>query len=168
MHSLYSRHPNGPFRTLTGTRRARPRSVFNVRLFNGNLESFIKVLMTSPPACSSSYLLSVLRWLSGSFLVGSPGALKLWLIFYQQTTTQLLHCGNLPRESASSGSPGLRYEGGSNGFGGLQEERNGSWRETLLSRSAPLTHCWPGSTELLWQRYSGLPLRSARPENTAG
>uniref|UniRef100_A0A674NR88 SLIT-ROBO Rho GTPase-activating protein 1 n=1 Tax=Takifugu rubripes TaxID=31033 RepID=A0A674NR88_TAKRU len=27
----------------TGTRRARPRSVFNVRLFNGNLESFIKV-----------------------------------------------------------------------------------------------------------------------------
>uniref|UniRef100_A0AAQ4PIX5 SLIT-ROBO Rho GTPase-activating protein 1 n=1 Tax=Gasterosteus aculeatus aculeatus TaxID=481459 RepID=A0AAQ4PIX5_GASAC len=42
MHSLYSRHPNGPFKTLTGTRRARPRSVFNVRLFNGNLESFIK------------------------------------------------------------------------------------------------------------------------------
>uniref|UniRef100_A0AAQ4PQC3 SLIT-ROBO Rho GTPase-activating protein 1 n=1 Tax=Gasterosteus aculeatus aculeatus TaxID=481459 RepID=A0AAQ4PQC3_GASAC len=35
-------HPNGPFKTLTGTRRARPRSVFNVRLFNGNLESFIK------------------------------------------------------------------------------------------------------------------------------
>uniref|UniRef100_A0A8C6UP08 SLIT-ROBO Rho GTPase-activating protein 1 n=1 Tax=Neogobius melanostomus TaxID=47308 RepID=A0A8C6UP08_9GOBI len=29
-------------RTLTGTRRPRPRSVFNVRLFNGNLESFIK------------------------------------------------------------------------------------------------------------------------------
>uniref|UniRef100_A0A673BCQ9 SLIT-ROBO Rho GTPase-activating protein 1-like n=1 Tax=Sphaeramia orbicularis TaxID=375764 RepID=A0A673BCQ9_9TELE len=28
--------------THTGTRRARPRSVFNVRLFNGNLESFIK------------------------------------------------------------------------------------------------------------------------------
>uniref|UniRef100_G3PJ49 SLIT-ROBO Rho GTPase-activating protein 1 n=1 Tax=Gasterosteus aculeatus aculeatus TaxID=481459 RepID=G3PJ49_GASAC len=36
------KHPNGPFKTLTGTRRARPRSVFNVRLFNGNLESFIK------------------------------------------------------------------------------------------------------------------------------
>uniref|UniRef100_A0A8C6UE38 SLIT-ROBO Rho GTPase-activating protein 1 n=1 Tax=Neogobius melanostomus TaxID=47308 RepID=A0A8C6UE38_9GOBI len=35
-------HPNGAFRTLTGTRRPRPRSVFNVRLFNGNLESFIK------------------------------------------------------------------------------------------------------------------------------
>lgn len=50
MHSLYSRHPNGPFKTLTGTRRARPRSVFNVRLFNGNLESFIKVLITSLPA----------------------------------------------------------------------------------------------------------------------
>ncbi|TNN67962.1 SLIT-ROBO Rho GTPase-activating protein 1 [Liparis tanakae] len=39
---MTTRHPNGPFRTLTGTRRARPRSVFNVRLFNGNLESFIK------------------------------------------------------------------------------------------------------------------------------
>ncbi|XP_035765801.1 SLIT-ROBO Rho GTPase-activating protein 1 [Neolamprologus brichardi] len=39
---MTTRHPNGPYRTLTGTRRARPRSVFNVRLFNGNLESFIK------------------------------------------------------------------------------------------------------------------------------
>nr|XP_040024599.1 SLIT-ROBO Rho GTPase-activating protein 1-like isoform X1 [Gasterosteus aculeatus aculeatus] len=39
---MTTRHPNGPFKTLTGTRRARPRSVFNVRLFNGNLESFIK------------------------------------------------------------------------------------------------------------------------------
>uniref|UniRef100_A0A671YQZ0 SLIT-ROBO Rho GTPase activating protein 1 n=1 Tax=Sparus aurata TaxID=8175 RepID=A0A671YQZ0_SPAAU len=37
-----ARHPNGPYKTHTGTRRARPRSVFNVRLFNGNLESFIK------------------------------------------------------------------------------------------------------------------------------
>ncbi|KAI4826286.1 hypothetical protein KUCAC02_021925, partial [Chaenocephalus aceratus] len=39
---MTTRHPNGQFRTHTGTRRARPRSVFNVRLFNGNLESFIK------------------------------------------------------------------------------------------------------------------------------
>ncbi|KAM9754929.1 SLIT-ROBO Rho GTPase-activating protein 1 isoform 2-T2 [Menidia menidia] len=39
---MTTRHPNGLFKTLTGTRRARPRSVFNVRLFNGNLESFIK------------------------------------------------------------------------------------------------------------------------------
>uniref|UniRef100_A0A3Q2D5A6 SLIT-ROBO Rho GTPase-activating protein 1 n=1 Tax=Cyprinodon variegatus TaxID=28743 RepID=A0A3Q2D5A6_CYPVA len=37
-----SRHPNGQYKTLTGTRRARPRSCFNVKLFNGNLESFIK------------------------------------------------------------------------------------------------------------------------------
>uniref|UniRef100_A0A8C9YM35 SLIT-ROBO Rho GTPase-activating protein 1 n=1 Tax=Sander lucioperca TaxID=283035 RepID=A0A8C9YM35_SANLU len=35
-------HPNGSLKTHTGTRRARPCSVFNVRLFNGNLESFIK------------------------------------------------------------------------------------------------------------------------------
>ncbi|GLD60711.1 SLIT-ROBO Rho GTPase-activating protein 1 isoform X1 [Lates japonicus] len=39
---MTTRHPNGPLKTHTGTRRARPRSVFNVRLFNGNLESFIK------------------------------------------------------------------------------------------------------------------------------
>uniref|UniRef100_A0A667XVQ9 SLIT-ROBO Rho GTPase activating protein 1 n=1 Tax=Myripristis murdjan TaxID=586833 RepID=A0A667XVQ9_9TELE len=38
--------PNLPLRSHTGTRRARPRSVFNVKLFNGNLESFIKVLVT--------------------------------------------------------------------------------------------------------------------------
>uniref|UniRef100_A0A8C4HX26 SLIT-ROBO Rho GTPase-activating protein 1 n=1 Tax=Dicentrarchus labrax TaxID=13489 RepID=A0A8C4HX26_DICLA len=38
----FTRHPNGPLKTHTGTRRARPRSVFNVRLFNGNMESFIK------------------------------------------------------------------------------------------------------------------------------
>ncbi|KAA8590622.1 hypothetical protein FQN60_014556 [Etheostoma spectabile] len=39
---MTTRHPNGPLKTHTGTRRARPCSVFNVRLFNGNLESFIK------------------------------------------------------------------------------------------------------------------------------
>ncbi|XP_061773829.1 SLIT-ROBO Rho GTPase-activating protein 1 isoform X1 [Nerophis ophidion] len=39
---MTTRHPNGLFKTHTGTRRARPRSVFNVRLFNGNMESYIK------------------------------------------------------------------------------------------------------------------------------
>ncbi|XP_062246046.1 SLIT-ROBO Rho GTPase-activating protein 1 isoform X5 [Platichthys flesus] len=39
---MTTRYPNGLLKTHTGTRRARPRSVFNVRLFNGNLESFIK------------------------------------------------------------------------------------------------------------------------------
>ncbi|XP_049580146.1 SLIT-ROBO Rho GTPase-activating protein 1 isoform X1 [Syngnathus scovelli] len=39
---MTARHPNGLFKTHTGTRRARPRSVFNVRLFNGNMESYIK------------------------------------------------------------------------------------------------------------------------------
>nr|XP_061812233.1 SLIT-ROBO Rho GTPase-activating protein 1-like isoform X3 [Nerophis lumbriciformis] len=39
---MTTRHPNGLFKTHTGTRRARPRSVFNVKLFNGNMESYIK------------------------------------------------------------------------------------------------------------------------------
>ncbi|XP_028440311.1 SLIT-ROBO Rho GTPase-activating protein 1 isoform X3 [Perca flavescens] len=39
---MTTRHPNGSLKTHTGTRRARPCSVFNVKLFNGNLESFIK------------------------------------------------------------------------------------------------------------------------------
>uniref|UniRef100_A0A667YDL5 SLIT-ROBO Rho GTPase-activating protein 1 n=1 Tax=Myripristis murdjan TaxID=586833 RepID=A0A667YDL5_9TELE len=39
---MTTRPPNLPLRSHTGTRRARPRSVFNVKLFNGNLESFIK------------------------------------------------------------------------------------------------------------------------------
>lgn len=37
-----------PPKPHSGTnRRARPRSVFNVKLFNGNLESFVKVLVKS-------------------------------------------------------------------------------------------------------------------------
>jgi hypothetical protein len=43
-----SRPPNVPPKPHGGTnRRARPRSVFNVKLFNGNLESFVKVLVKS-------------------------------------------------------------------------------------------------------------------------
>uniref|UniRef100_A0A8C7XAA3 SLIT-ROBO Rho GTPase-activating protein 1 n=1 Tax=Oryzias sinensis TaxID=183150 RepID=A0A8C7XAA3_9TELE len=40
--ALCSRHPNGQLRTHTGPRRARPRSIFHVKLFNGNLDSYIK------------------------------------------------------------------------------------------------------------------------------
>lgn len=52
IHALCCRPPNGQLRTHTGTRRARPRSIFHVRLFNGNLESYIKV-----PACEAVPLL---------------------------------------------------------------------------------------------------------------
>ncbi len=137
MHSLYSRHPNGPLKTHTGTRRARPRSVFNVRLFNGNLESFIKVLITSLPAwhCSSSYLFSVLLWLSGHF-GGFPQSI-LALIYLltnnnnnnknkqQQHICAKMDFGNLPHESVSSGGLRLWCKGGTDRFGGLQEERRG-------------------------------------------
>lgn len=91
MHSLYSRHPNGLLKTHTGTRRARPRSVFNVRLFNGNLESFIKVPITSLPAwhCSSSYLFPVLLWLSGHFGGFPQSILALVLSFTNQKNNNI-------------------------------------------------------------------------------
>lgn len=94
--SLYSRHPNGAFRTHTGTRRARPRSVFNVRLFNGNLESFIKVLIASLLLdlffFSFSYLFSVSLWLPGH-LVGSPASVLAFdLSFYQQQNKSMFVC----------------------------------------------------------------------------
>lgn len=116
MHSLYSRHPNGPFKTLTGTRRARPRSVFNVRLFNGNLESFIKVLITSLPAWrhSSSYLfLSCSSFLV--ILVGSPKALELCFTgkLTQKQQPSCLDRGNISSWVYElSGRLGLTWEGG--------------------------------------------------------
>ncbi|CAB1313604.1 unnamed protein product, partial [Coregonus sp. 'balchen'] len=45
---MTTRPPNVPPKPHGGTnRRARPRSIFNVKLFNGNLESFVKVLVKS-------------------------------------------------------------------------------------------------------------------------
>lgn len=115
IHSLCSRHPNGPYRTLTGTRRARPRSVFNVRLFNGNLESFIKVLIASLPLdCSPSPI----RFLFPSgflvILVGSPVSVLALIIIYQQQNMNIcakMDSGSLPHESASSGGLFLRCVG---------------------------------------------------------
>lgn len=100
MHFLYSRHPNGPLKTHTGTRRARPRSVFNVRLFNGNLESFIKVPITSLPAwhCSSSYLFPVLLWLSGHFGGFPQSILALVYLKKQQQICTKIDFGNLSHE----------------------------------------------------------------------
>lgn len=73
MHSLCSRHPNGLLKTHTVNRRARPRSIFNVRLFNGNLETFIKVLIYNLLVDSALPLIyfPTLLWLSdhcGGFL----------------------------------------------------------------------------------------------------
>lgn len=160
MHSLYSRHPNGPFKTLTGTRRARPRSVFNVKLFNGNLESFIKVLITSLPAwhCSSSYLFSVLLWLSGHFGGFPQNILALILSFTNKQKKQwfvlrwILETFLMSQWALAVCVWDVRVA--LIDLEGLQEERSGSLRDECLSWSAPLTHCWPGITELLWQRYS--------------
>ena len=66
-----------------GLRRARPRSLFNVKLFNGNLESFIQVLpQASPPSpglgahlCRRDPDLSSLPGLCLVLLPGCLGAL---------------------------------------------------------------------------------------------
>ncbi len=119
MHSLYSRHPNGPFKTHTGTRRARPRSVFNVRLFNGNLESFIKVLVPNLTTlhCLSSYLFSDFLWLSGQFGGFPKKYLSFDFSFTSNTSKQKAHVfaldgsGTRPYESVSSGCLCMRCKG---------------------------------------------------------
>lgn len=76
MHSLYFRY----LKNHTGTRRARPRSVFNVRLFNGNLESFIKVLTNSLPAW---HLLLCIFYLASAFWWVPPKHLS-WFLFKKE------------------------------------------------------------------------------------
>ena len=119
-HSLYSRHPNGLLKTHTGTRRARPRSVFNVRLFNGNLESFIKVLIISLSGRrrSSSFSIFCLALAFWPFWWVPPKHLSFDLSSINNNEKLKQHIcakmasGNLPHESVSSGSLCLRCRGG--------------------------------------------------------
>lgn len=149
MHSLYSRH----LKNHTGTRRARPRSVFNVRLFNGNLESFIQVLSSELPARyrSTSFLFSLCVWLSRHFMAFPHSLLA--SIYFENLCAKVDCGGNLPHCFVSPGA--LRSEGcrwflkgcrrGGAGLGG---------RSVSLPASASLTSCdpAPGVTKLVWQR----------------
>lgn len=144
MHSLYSRN----LKNHTGTRRARPRSVFNVKLFNGNLESFIKVLSSKLPTryCPTSFLFSFFLWLSRQ-VMGFPHSplasicFKKFMLRWTVEETLLTAQWALGFWDLKGGADFKGCCRGGAAFGS---------RRVSLPAPASLTSCDPAS--LFWQR----------------